>query len=94
MADHRRRFDPLDATRGQRQRTPERRRDGERMHRRTDIVHKARQRERGRTGAAANRLLRLEHDDFAARLREHNSRAQTVRPRTDDDGINLRHGGR
>ncbi len=60
----------------------------ERMNGRADVVDEAGQRQFGRAHAAADGLVGLEDDDLASGLRQHDGRAQAVRPRTDDDGVN------
>jgi hypothetical protein len=72
---------------GKWKRPPERRGDPKRMNGRTDVVREARQCEVGRSHASAYRLIGFEHQDPASGLSQDNGRAQTVRPRSHDDGI-------
>src|SRR6185369_17624291 len=87
MAEHRRRLYPLEPMFGEWQRPPERRGDAEGVHRRTDVVREARQRQLGRSRPASDGMVSLEDDNLAARLRQHDGRTEAVGAGPDDDGI-------
>jgi hypothetical protein len=79
VGERRRRLDPLDAVLGERQRAEERRRDPERVDRRTDVVDESRQRQLGRACAAPHRVGGLEDANVEPRLRQHDRRGEPVR---------------
>ena len=58
----------------------------------THIVSKARQRQLLGARAAADGVLRLDHDDAAPRAGEHDGGGKSVRSGADDDGIEFSHG--
>jgi hypothetical protein len=86
-ADHDGRHDPFQPVRRERKAPPERRRNREQMNGRADVVNKAGEGELGRPYSAADGLFRLEHHDLASGSGKDDGRAQTVRPRTDDNRI-------
>jgi hypothetical protein len=57
------------------------------MDRRAHVVPESGQRQLERARATADRVLRLEDDDGAPRLREGDGGGQPVRARADDDGV-------
>jgi hypothetical protein len=57
------------------------------MNRRADVVPEAGERQLGGTRPAADRVLRLENEDGAPRLRECDRGSEAVRPGADDDGV-------
>jgi hypothetical protein len=94
MREHHRRFDPLQAVSGERQRAEKRRDHGERMDSRANVMNEAGRGELGRPHAAANRRLGFEHHDLAAGLRDHDRRRQAIRPRSHDDRVGPAHATR
>src|SRR5436190_7930485 len=88
MADHDRRLNPLQPIRSEWKSSPERRRNGEWMDSRTDVVDESGHGELGRPRSAANSVFCFEHYDFASRLRKDDGSAETVRPGTDYNCIN------
>jgi hypothetical protein len=80
-------MDPGEAVLGEGQGAQKRRRERHRMDRRADVVDEAGQGELGRARAAADRRLRLQHDDGLARACEDDRRREAVRTGADDDGI-------
>ena len=78
---------PDEAVLGQRERGQERRRDGERVHGGADVVQEAGQGQLRGAGAAADRVLALEHRDRPARLRERDRGGQPVGTGADDDRV-------
>ena len=79
VREHRSRLDPFEAVRFERQRAKERRLGRERMNRRADVVHEARQSQLCRANAAAEGRLGFENDDLAAGLRDDDRRGEAVR---------------
>src|SRR2546426_8703644 len=57
------------------------------MYRGTDVVDEPGQRQVSRASAATDRVFRLEDDNGPARLSYLDGRGQTVRARTDHDGM-------
>ena len=81
------RMHPLDAEPLQLDGSKEGRRDGERMNGRTDVMLEARTRQLLGAGAAAQLLRGLHHEYRSPGPRQLDRRRETVRPRTDHDGI-------
>ena len=82
MSRRRVRLDPVDV---ELQRTEERRSQPERVNRRADVVNEARQRQLGRTQAAAELLLGLVNLDLQPGARQRDRRGEAVRARADHD---------
>ena len=85
------RVDPRQAVPLQRQGAEERRADGQRVDRRTDVMHEARQRQFLRARAAADGVLRLEHGHGAPGAGQGDRGAEAVGARTDHHCVVRRH---
>ena len=72
---------------GERQRDKRRRRSGQWVNRRTDVVVKTRQRELRRSGSASDRCSSLEHQNPLPRGSKRHRSNEPIRPRTNDDGV-------
>ena len=62
------------------------------MDRRADVVTKSGQRQFGSARAAADRIARFQNEYGQSLARQRDRRGETIRPRTDDNGIELGHG--
>ena len=81
------RVDQLQAVIGQRQRLQERRRHGERVHGRADVVEEAGEGQRRRPGPAADRRGGLDHQDRVTLSRHGDRRGQAIRAGAHDDSV-------
>ena len=87
MGQGRGRLDPRQAVLGQRQATPQRRCDAQRVESRTRVMHESRQGQLGRAQPAANRPGALEHQHRTAGARQGDGGSQAVGAGANDDSI-------